>query len=163
VQRWDAANAWWTERVVRFDYAAQLDLLARFGVRTPDARYLGWAFMLVLFVWLTLIAWYIGRSPRPAPADALARAYRRLCDKLARVAPARAPYQGPMSFAASVIAQRPDLGQPVAQLLGQYARLRYGPPGENLAAQTRSIEEFRQAVARLSVRRRAPRTVANPT
>jgi transglutaminase-like putative cysteine protease len=153
VQRWDAANAWWTERVVKFDYAAQLDLLARFGVRTPDARYLGWAFMLALCGWLALIAWHIGRTQRPPTADALARAYRRLCDKLARVAPARAPYQGPMSFAASVIAQRPDLAQPVTQLLGQYARLRYGPPGEDVVALTRSIEEFRQAVARLSVRR----------
>jgi transglutaminase-like putative cysteine protease len=152
-QRWDAASAWWTERVVRFDYAAQLDLLSRFGVRTPDARYLGWAFMLALCGWLAFIAWHVGRSTRPAPADALARAYRRLCDKLARVAPARAPHQGPMSFAASVIAQRPDLAQPVARLLAQYARLRYGPPGEDPAARSRDIEQFRHAVAQLSVRR----------
>jgi hypothetical protein len=58
-----------------------------------------------------------------------------------------------MSFAASVIAQRPDLAQPVGRLLGQYARLRYGPPGEDTAARSRSIEEFRRAVAQLSVRR----------
>lgn len=153
VQRWDAANAWWTERVVKFDYAAQLNLLARFGVRTPDARYLGWAFMLALCAWLTLIAWHVGRSGRPAPADTLARAYRQLCHKLARVTPARAPHQGPMSFAAAVIARRPDLAEPVQRLLGQYTQLRYGPPGNDTAARARSVEQFRQAVARLSVRR----------
>jgi len=151
VQRWDAANAWWTERVVKFDYAAQLNLLTRFGVRTPDARYLGWAFMLALCAWLAVIAWHIGRSGRPAPPDALARAYRRLCDKLARVAPARAPHQGPMSFAAQVCARRPDLAEPVQQLLAQYARLRYGPPPIDAAAHARNVEEFRQAVRRLAV------------
>src|SRR5262249_52689890 len=66
-QRWDATNAWWTERVVKFDYAAQLDLLRRFGVRTPDARYLGWGFMLALCAWLAVIAWHVGRRGRPAP------------------------------------------------------------------------------------------------
>ena len=64
-ERFADAEAWWTERVVKFDYAAQLDLLARFGVRTPDARYLGWAFMLALCGWLALIAWHIGRTQRP--------------------------------------------------------------------------------------------------
>jgi transglutaminase-like putative cysteine protease len=153
VQRWDAANAWWTERVVKFDYAAQLDLLARFGVRTPDARALGWAFMLALCAWLAFIAWHVGRTARPAAPDPLPRAYRRLCDKLARVAPARAPQQGPMSFASSVIARRPDLADPVQQLFEHYARLRYGPPDADAGSRARSVEEFRQAVARLSLRR----------
>jgi transglutaminase-like putative cysteine protease len=153
VQRWDAANAWWSERVVKFDYATQLDLLTRFGVRSPDARALGWAFMLALCAWLAFIAWHIGRSARPAAPDPLARAYRRLCDKLARVAPARAPHQGPMSFAASVIAGRPDLADTVRRLLEDYARLRYGPPGADTGAHARSVEEFRQAVARLSLPR----------
>jgi transglutaminase-like putative cysteine protease len=163
LQRWDAANAWWTERVVKFDYAAQLDLLSRFGIRTPDARNLGWAFMLALGGWLTAIAWHIGRGARAVPPDALALAYRRLCRKLARVAAARAPHQGPMSFAASVTAGRPDLAAPVQQLLGQYTRLRYGPPGGDAAARARSVEEFRRAVARLSLPRVAARTAASPT
>jgi len=34
-------NAWWSDHVVKFDYSAQLDLLGRFGIRYPDARYLG--------------------------------------------------------------------------------------------------------------------------
>jgi transglutaminase-like putative cysteine protease len=163
VQRWDAANAWWAERVVKFDYAAQLDLLTRFGIRTPDARYLGWAFMLALGGWLTVLAWHIGRGSRPARPDVLARAYHHLCRKLARVAPARAPYQGPMSFAAAVSAGRPDLAEPVRQLLGQYARLRYGPPEVDAAARARSVEEFRRAVTRLSLPRVAAPTAASPT
>ena len=148
LQRWDAANAWWTAHVVRFDYDAQLGLLARLGVRSPDARYLGWAFMLALCVWLALIAWHIGRSIRAARPDALARAYARLCRKLASVAP-RAPHQGPLAFGAALIAQRPEVRTTVLPLLERYAELRYGPP----AAATRAgeIRAFGAAVARLSL------------
>src|SRR5439155_269207 len=87
LQRWDAANAWWSDHVVKFDYSAQLDLLGRFGIRSPDVRYLGWAFVLALLGWLALIAWHVGRSARPAPPDALARAYTRLCHKLGPTGP----------------------------------------------------------------------------
>ncbi|HEX4647520.1 MAG TPA: DUF3488 and transglutaminase-like domain-containing protein, partial [Steroidobacteraceae bacterium] len=55
LQQWDAANAWWSDHVVKFDYPAQLDLLGRLGIRSPDVRYLGWAFMLALVVWLAII------------------------------------------------------------------------------------------------------------
>ncbi len=109
LQRWDAANNWWSERVVKFDYAAQLDLLGRLGIRTPDARYLGWAFMLALCGWLAIIAWHIGRQARRGAPDPLARAYLSLCRKLARAGAAREAHQGPLSFAADVSARRPDL------------------------------------------------------
>jgi len=155
LQSWDAANAWWSERVVRFDYGAQLQLLRRLGVRSPDARHLGWAFMLALLAWLALIGWYAGRGERGTRPDALARAYRRLCRKLARIAPARAPHQGPLSFAAAVGAHRPDLAQEVGALLGRYAQLRYGVP--HGASRAADIDSFRRAVARLSLPRRARR------
>ena len=61
-QRWDAANAWWSEHVVKFDLPMQLDLLARLGVRAPQVRYLGWAFMAALITWLVAIAWHGGRG-----------------------------------------------------------------------------------------------------
>ncbi|HLQ08857.1 MAG TPA: DUF3488 and transglutaminase-like domain-containing protein [Steroidobacteraceae bacterium] len=153
LQRWDAANAWWSDHVVKFDYSAQLDLLGRFGIRYPDARYLGWAFMLALLGWLAIIAWHIGRSARPAAPDALARAYTRLCHKLARIGPPRAPHQGPLSFAEAVTTHRPDLGGSVHALLARYAQLRYGPGAPGTRAQ--DIEGFRRAVARLSLSRAA--------
>ena len=153
LQRWDAANAWWTNHVVKFDYEAQLDVLTRLGIRSPDARYLGWAFMLVLCGWLAFIAWHIGRSIRPGRKDALVRSYERLCRKLARIAP-RAPHQGPLDFAAALIARRPDLQPTVLPLFTRYAELRYGPPSaETLRAQ--DIRAFGQSVARLSLPRGA--------
>ena len=150
LQRWDAANTWWTDHVLKFDYSRQLNLLAHLGVQAPDARYLGWAFMLALCAWLAIIAWHIGRTERSHGPDALARAYARLCRKLARIATPRVPHQGPLSFASTVIAQRPDLKDPVQPLLERYAELRYG----RVAPVTRveDIRQFRRAVARLRVR-----------
>ena len=152
LQRWDAANAWWTNRVVKFDFETQLRLLERLGIRSPDARALGWTFMLALCLWLTVIAWHVGRSMRPARADPLARAYARLCRKLARIVP-RAPHEGPLAFGAALIARRPEVRTAVLPLLERYAELRYGPP---LPAQRAAdIRAFREAVARLSLPRSA--------
>ena len=150
LERWDAVNAWWNERVVKFDYAAQLDVLERLGVRSPGAREIGWAFALALLGWLAVIAWHMGRIPRRECPDALARAYQRLCGKLARRGAARAAHQGPLAYAASLAAQHPGLAGPVHALLGRYARLRYGVPAPETRA--RDIEEFRRAVARLRLR-----------
>ena len=152
-QGWDAARAWWSDHVVRFDYTSQLDLLARLGIRTPDVRYLGWGFMLALLGWLALIAWHIGRTGSAARPDPLARAYLRLCRRLERAGAARAPEQGPVAFAAAVQARRPDLAAAAGALLERYAELRYGPPVPDTRA--RDVEAFARAVARLALPRRA--------
>jgi transglutaminase-like putative cysteine protease len=146
LQRWDAANAWWGDHVVKFDYSRQLDLLARFGIRAPDGRYLGWAFSIALTAWLLFIAWHSARGSRPRRADRLARAYQRLCAKLARVAPPRAAHQGPLDYSETVLERRPDLRAPVVALFGRYAELRYGP-----TASAAEVAAFARAVARFSV------------
>jgi transglutaminase-like putative cysteine protease len=147
LQRWDAADAWWNERVVKFDYATQIDVLERLGIHSADARALGWAFVLVLLGWLTLIGWHLGRSARPRRPDAVARAYALLCRKLARTGLIRAPHQGPLAYAEVLRAGRPALAESASALLAQYARLRYGAPEP--ATRARDIEEFTRAVRRL--------------
>ncbi|HKB46651.1 MAG TPA: transglutaminase domain-containing protein, partial [Ktedonobacterales bacterium] len=151
LQDWDAANAWWGDHVVKFDFPAQLEILGRLGIRSPDVRYLGYAFMLALTVWLAFITWHIGRSVHAPPRDALARAYTRLCAKLAAAGAPRASHQGPLSFASAVNARRPDLSASVKGLLTRYAELRYGPAAADSRA--RDIEEFTGAVARLALTR----------
>ncbi len=155
LQRWAAVNAWWGDHVVKFDYASQLDLLARLGIRSPDARDLGWGFTAALLLWLAVIAWYVGRGARRVPPDALARAYLRLCRKLARAGQPRAPHQGPLAYLAAISAQRPDLGARVRTLIERYARLRYGASTSGDAAQ--KIAAFARAVARLKLPRAAAR------
>jgi protein-glutamine gamma-glutamyltransferase len=149
MQGWDATNDWWNGHVVKFTLDSQLNLLSRLGIRDPDVRYLGWAFAAGLMVWLAIIGWHIGRDLTLPRRDALARVYVRLCRKLARIAPARAPHQGPMSLASTVSARRPDLKDGVDSVLMRYAQLRYGAPAPVTRAQ--DIKAFRRAVARLSL------------
>jgi transglutaminase-like putative cysteine protease len=150
LQRWDAANGWWNERVVKFDYSMQIDLLERLGVRSADAWALGWAFVAALLGWLALIAWQLkgaaGRGPRPDP---VARAYATLCRKLARSALARAPHQGPLDYGAALAAAHPALPGEVHALLAHYAQLRYGV--HNPATRQREVEAFARAVRRLRI------------
>jgi hypothetical protein len=150
LQRWDAANAWWNDRVVKFDYATQLDVLERLGIHSADGRALGWAFVSALLGWLALIAWHLGRSLRPSRPDAIARAYALLCRKLARTGLIRAPHQGPLDYAQALRAGHPAAAESAQALLVQYARLRYGAPEP--ATRARDIEEFRRAVRRLRLR-----------
>lgn len=116
--------------------------------------------MAVLSAWLALVAWQVGRSARPAAPDALARIYRRLCRKVARVTRARMSHQGPLAFAAAVIAQRPDLSEPLQGLFERYAQLRYGPGAS--ATRAADIAAFSRAVARLKLPRTAARDAREP-
>ena len=149
VQRWDAANAWWTEHVVKFDFRSQIGILQSLGLDSPDARDLGWAFAGGLLLWMGWIAWQHDRLPGGARRDRLALAYARLCHKLAKIGLDRAPHQGPLAYADTVTLRRPDLAGPVRPLLEQYARLRFGSrsgdPGEG------EISAFERSIRRLKV------------
>jgi Mlc titration factor MtfA (ptsG expression regulator)/transglutaminase-like putative cysteine protease len=125
-QNWEALNAWWDESVVRFDFDEQLDLLRALGIDEPSAQQLGWALAIGLVLWMLWVNRRIARRLRPAPPDDVARAYTRLCRKIARAGLAREPHQGPLAYAAALADFRPDVADIAAPLLGYYARIRYG-------------------------------------
>lgn len=149
LQRWDATNTWWNDRVLKFDYHSQLNLLSRLGFSSPDLQTLGWAFVAALLLWLSWIAWQVGRTPPGPRPDRLARAYARLCKKLAGVGLPRPAFLGPIAYADAVSASRPDLTRSVRSLLTRYAELRYGAPVT--ASRAADVAGFERAVARLSV------------
>lgn len=160
LERWEALNGWWNERVVGFNYRTQLDLLAKLGFRSPELRDAGWAFAVTLLGWLAWVSWQLGKGggmPRP---DRLARAYGRLCRKLARIGLPRAPSQGPLAYAQAVVRFRPDLAERVGPLLQVYAELRFGSASGG--AQGRELRAFEHAVARLSIPRLSTRRRERP-
>ena len=151
LQRWDAINTWWNDRVVKFSYDDQLQLLKRLGFSSPGARELGWAFGAGLVGWLLWIAWHVGRGGPRARPDKLARAYDALCKKLDRAGVRRESHQGPLAFASEISQRRPDLER-VHPLLQRYIELRFGRPEHSAPAQVR---DFERAVSRLTVSARA--------
>jgi protein-glutamine gamma-glutamyltransferase len=153
-QRWDALNDWWNERVVRFDFDTQVDLLRWMGMKDPDWRELGWLFAAGLIGWLAFVAWQVGRALRATPMDRLARAYTKLCAKLAKAGAPRAPHEGPLAYADAVAALRPDIASTARALLGTYAELRFGHT-VGAIAHAPEVAAFEREVSRLSVQRSA--------
>jgi protein-glutamine gamma-glutamyltransferase len=146
-QRWDALNDWWNERVVKFDLETQLDLMRWLGFEAPNWAMLGYGLAAGLILWMLVIAWQIGRSVRAAPVDRLAKAYQKLCGKLAHAGVPREPHIGPLAYATSIGAQRPDIASDAGTLLATYIQLRFGNEiGE--ADRSEAIRSFERAVGR---------------
>jgi transglutaminase-like putative cysteine protease len=148
-QRWDAMNSWWNDRVVKFDFKAQMGLLERLGIDSPDLAHLAWGFAIALIGGSLWIGWQVGRGSPAARPDRLARAYTQLCNKLARSGVPREPYQGPLAYADAVSEKRPDLAPRVRALAVDYARLRFGPTDPDSA---RRVTDFARSVSQLKIR-----------
>jgi transglutaminase-like putative cysteine protease len=156
LQRWDALNTAWNDRVIKFNYNDQLHLLQQLGIKSAGAEALGWAFSVGLVGWMLWIAWHVGRGgPRSRP-DKLARAYIALCRKLGRAGVTRESHQGPLAFASEVSRHRPDLPADVHSLLLRYAQLRYGRTEPN--SYVAEVRDFEREVSRLALRARASET-----
>jgi transglutaminase-like putative cysteine protease len=154
LQRWDAVNMWWNDRVIKFNYADQLQLLKQFGFDSPDSRQLGWLFGGGLIAWLLWVAWHMGRAPaRPRP-DRLARAYGALCRKLARAGVERQAHHGPLALSGEISTRRPDLAADIQPVLARYTQLRYGRQSSDSYAN--EVRQFERIVSRLKVTARAP-------
>ncbi|HYJ39527.1 MAG TPA: DUF3488 and transglutaminase-like domain-containing protein [Steroidobacteraceae bacterium] len=141
---WDGANHWWQERVVDFNLRSQLDLLRKLGFDSPSWQQLGWAFTAGLVAWIAWVSLALRRGVARKKTDRIARAWMRATRKLARVAPARAPAEGPMEYARRVGAHRPDLAVRVDALASRYARLRFGRDASHhdLAAFEREVRNL---------------------
>jgi transglutaminase-like putative cysteine protease len=139
--RLDALREIWRERILDFNQGSQRDLLEMLKIPEPDGQklvlLLAIAIALVFF-WLT---WQVRRELNPPLKDLAARAYARLCAKLASAGIARLPHEGAEAFASRVARLRPDLGERVTALCRQYSYLRYAAPSPSL-----SVGQFQAGV-----------------
>jgi protein-glutamine gamma-glutamyltransferase len=144
-QAWDALNAWWGTQVVAYNYGSQLRLLERLGFGNPGWQQLGWLLAGSLTVWLLGVGWQFGRLRQGRGPDRLARAYLRLCARLARHGPARQSHQGPLAYAAT-LPLGPEATTQARELLKLYARLRFGseaPTAQQLRSFEREVSRWR--------------------
>jgi transglutaminase-like putative cysteine protease len=143
-QLWDGANQWWQESVVEFNLRAQLDVLRRLGIDSPDWRHLGWAFAAGLMLWVLWIAVALRRSVARTRPDRIGRAWLKATGKLARIAPPRAASEGPIDYATRIASARPDLAPAVTEIARRYSALRFGRDAAN-----EDIEALERAVRKL--------------
>jgi len=126
---WEAASAWWQDKVVGFNFARQMDFTRWLGLGEPDWQALAIVLGIGLGLWLAMLAWSLGRDLRAQRPDEVARAWLRIEARLRAAGYRRAPGEPVAGFCARVAAADPALGGSLAPLLRQYHALRYGPPG----------------------------------
>jgi len=145
--RLDMVKQIWRERILDFDQDSQRKLLEFLKIPEPDGQKLVMvlaAAMTLVLAWLT---WQVRRELERSSKDETARAYARLCAKLAAVGIARLPHEGAEAYALRVARQRPDLAGTVMNLCRQYSFLRYSAPTAG-----GTLGQFQAAVRAFSAR-----------
>ena len=127
LQIWDAANAWWQDNIVGFDYTRQLNLAGWLNFGDRDWQTLAIALGSGMSAWLAWLAWSLRRLARGARPDALARAWRRIDRRMARAGYARAPQEGVLNYCERLARSRPAAAAALSPLARRYALLRFGP------------------------------------
>jgi len=145
-QSWDALNAWWSTSFVGYNFGSQLSLLEWLGFSAQGWEQLGELLTAGLLGWMLAVNWGFARAPRRGGPDRLARAYGRLCARLARAGFVRAPHQGPLDYARALERGPQPLSTAATALLLRYAQLRFGagePTANELREFERSVEQLR--------------------
>ncbi|HEY2464432.1 MAG TPA: DUF3488 and transglutaminase-like domain-containing protein [Steroidobacteraceae bacterium] len=139
--RFDAVKEIWRERILDFDQDSQRKLLEFLKIPEPDGQKLVMVLavaMSLVFAWLT---WQVRRELSVSSKDETARAYARLCAKLAAAGIPRLPHEGAEAYALRVARLRPDLAGRVTSLCRQYSFLRYAAPSSSV-----TLGQFQAAV-----------------
>jgi protein-glutamine gamma-glutamyltransferase len=139
--RFDAVKEIWRERILDFDQDSQRKLLEFLKIPEPDGQKLVMVLAVAMSLVLVWLTWQVRRELAPRSKDETARAYARLCAKLAAAGIARTPHEGAEAYALRVAQLRPDLAGSVTSLCRQYSFLRYSAPSTSV-----TLGQFQAAV-----------------
>ena len=128
---WDLINTQWNRWVLGYSDMRQKMLFAKIGIKAGTRIGLAAAIILaVAALGLISLFYFLSISKKPAAkGDAVQKAYLSFCAKLARRGFARKPSQGPLDYASTVTAGRPDLETRILDIVNLYVRLHYGRGG----------------------------------
>jgi transglutaminase-like putative cysteine protease len=148
-QTWEAVNTRWNIWFMGFSAEDQLALFRQLGLSM--GRQGGWLpFMILPVLWIgaaILLGRMRSKKHRRQPADEPLKIYGRFLEKLARIGLPKAPHQGPVDYARSVMEQHPALERDVRAITRCYTGLRYGH-ADGIGA----LKDFRQRVRRFNPR-----------
>jgi hypothetical protein len=146
---WDATAAWWQERVVDYNMAAQLGLLERLGLGRLDYGRLALILLAGALLWG---AWVYTRTPRTsAPrTDALGTLWLAFIALLRQRGLDVAPHEGPQAIARRASGHLPALSQPIRSFTDSYMRWRFSaaagmPPAAVLRTMRRELRRLARA------------------
>jgi protein-glutamine gamma-glutamyltransferase len=130
LQRWDATNNWWQQRVVNFNQGVQLDLLRKLGLDDIDYRQMALLLIGGTAAWIAIAFLWFARRPRSPRIDAVGRSWLRFIALLRRQGLHVADHEAPRSVAHRAAAHLPHAAAPIGDFAQRYLALRYGatPP-----------------------------------
>ncbi|MBC9070738.1 DUF3488 domain-containing transglutaminase family protein [Thauera sp. CAU 1555] len=135
--QWEALSNHWNQWVLGYNPDRQRDLLERLGLARTDWRTLTVMMSAAAGLLMTaLLGWAVLQRRRVDPLD---RAWLAFCRKAARHGLARAPWEGPLAFAARLREAFPARAADIERIATDYARLRYRAPGA--AADIRALKQ----------------------
>ena len=146
--RVDGVNRLWTEAVVQFNALRQKQALTRFGISDASQRDLMTALVIAVIVILTLATLGALRQPQTRRSDALERAWRTLCERIAKQGPARHDNEGPRDYAKRVAVSPGSSRTQALALIEHYITLRYAWP----AVDPKAVAAFASAVGKFPSR-----------
>ncbi len=147
--QWATMNYRWTLWVLGYDSDVQREFFNSIGLHHYRRATIFFASLLVGGLGLAGLWWWLKRY---SPEEPLARAYRRLGSKLARLGDERRPGETSTAYCERLLSRHPDLRPVLEPLFIRYRLLRYAP--WKLEAPQEELARFCQEVAALDVGRR---------
>ncbi|MDQ5847391.1 MAG: DUF3488 and transglutaminase-like domain-containing protein [Pseudomonadota bacterium] len=141
--QWDALAHKWNVWVLGYNPERQRDLMSSIGIGDADWRALTATLFTVLGVLtLLLLAWSLRHMARP---DAVQKAWRVFCRKLAARGVERAPHEGPRDYASRAARALPAERRSILRIGALYIGLRYGanPGAGGIQRLRRLVRELR--------------------
>ncbi len=136
----ETANHTWNQWVIGYGPRRQQRLLQHFGFGAKQWSVLVFTLVGIVAALVVVLALWMRRQTRTQ--DPVARAYQRLCGKLARTGVKRHPSEGPRDFCARVCRERPDLAQQVRRLTKLYIELRYAGSAADTRMFSHAVAQF---------------------
>jgi hypothetical protein len=131
---WDAIDMQWNLRVIGFNFEAQGDMMRDLGFGRFGMFGGAMGILLGLGISAGTFAFFLflrsrSHTPSNKQASVLANLYVRFCRKVARAGgPQRAPYEGPLDFAARAASVLPACASEIEGFTQLYVNARYRRP-----------------------------------
>ena len=126
LQRWDAGNQWWQERVLGYNRLAQQRYWGRWGDALDSVQWQMLTLLLAGAVWSAWVWWALRQRPATGARDGLARDWAALRLSLARAGVGHCASLGPLALAAAAAGRFPQHRESLAAAAADYAQQRYG-------------------------------------
>ena len=156
LQRWDAGNQWWQERVLGYNRLAQQRYWGRWGDALDSVQWQVLTLLLAGAAWSVWVWWALRQRPASGASEGLARDWAALRSSLARAGVRDSASLGPLALAAAAASRFPQHREQLSTAAAAYAQQRYGraPEAKPTAALRRELRRLSRQLAAAGLSRR---------